>query len=138
MARMKVARTALFQLTAFSSGSNRHYAAQLLIANGASVQKGDRYGNTPLHYAARFREPRFVKLLLDCGADPLSRNVNGYSMLHEVKTVTNATILLEAGADILSTNKAGKTPAETALEWNNTNLHRWFKQQEKTEKAVAP
>ncbi len=129
--------TALLQLMAFSFGSNRYSAAQYLLQEGASVGKGDRYGNTPLSYAARFREPGFVKLLLAHGADITSRNVNGYSVLHQVQTITNAAILLEPGADILSTNIAGQTPAETALEWNKTNLYRWLKDREK-EKAVAP
>ena len=47
-----------------------------LIALGVDVNGRDRFGNTPLHYAARIKDPGLIATLLDSGAaiDPVNRD----------------------------------------------------------------
>lgn len=47
-----------------------------LIDHGVDVNARDRYGNTPLHYAARWKKPELIEMLLNAGAevDPVNRD----------------------------------------------------------------
>jgi len=42
--------------------------AKLLIKNGANINAGDRYGDTPLHFASMNSNKKIVKLLRKHGA----------------------------------------------------------------------
>lgn len=44
----------------------------------------DRHGNPPLHLAVHLRHKEMVRLLLDSGADIISKNGGGWSALQEV------------------------------------------------------
>lgn len=59
----------------------RHEFIKKLIAAGVDVNGRDRYGNTPLHYAARMKDPGLIAMLLDAGAtiDPV--NLDGLTPL---------------------------------------------------------
>lgn len=48
-----------------------------LLARGAPLNATDRSGNTALHHAARTGKPRYVRLLLDAGADRCAVNRKG-------------------------------------------------------------
>jgi len=50
---------------------------EALIRRGGRLNARDFWGWTPLHYAAYIGNPQIVKLLLDRGADPLARNIEG-------------------------------------------------------------
>jgi ankyrin repeat protein len=47
-----------------------------LIDYGVDVNARDRYGNTPLHYAARLKSTELIEMLLDAGAeiDPVNKD----------------------------------------------------------------
>jgi hypothetical protein len=66
-----------------------HYAAThghlavmtLLLDNHAYIDAASPNGTTPLMMAAHYGTPSAVKLLLEAGADPMLRNVQGLSAL---------------------------------------------------------
>ena len=56
--------------------------AQALLAAGAPVDARDSFGNTPLWravFAFRGGEPTLIRMLLDAGADPDSKNLSDRS-----------------------------------------------------------
>jgi tankyrase len=94
---------------------------------GADIHATDKNGVTALHHAVRFRNVVAVRTLIEQGA-----NVNqacrksGSTPLHRAVTSTGAPgtagkhaevldiirLLMEAGADLTVTNKAGWTPVD--------------------------
>jgi uncharacterized protein len=48
-----------------------------LLAAGADPNRADRMGNTPLHVASQINEPARALELLNAGADPMARNLQG-------------------------------------------------------------
>jgi hypothetical protein len=66
--------------------------AELLIAKGAEVNAKDKYGRTPLHWAAKYGRKEIIELLLTNGAD------------------------VNAIADVNRQNQFGKTPLDAAHE----------------------
>jgi ankyrin repeat protein len=55
-----------------------------LIKCGVDVNAKDSYGNTPLHYAARLKNPELIGMLLDAGADIDTANKKGCTPLREM------------------------------------------------------
>ncbi|CDW76924.1 nad(+) adp-ribosyltransferase-3 [Stylonychia lemnae] len=84
------------------------------------VNQKDAHGNTPLHYAAFYRNQNYIKLLLDhLLAEPNSQNNYGYTPLHmslfafdESKdhTPTVEKVLMEFGADLNIEDHNKRTP----------------------------
>ena len=78
----------------------------------------DKYGNTPLHDAARYGHVDVATLLLDRGADVESKTrYIGYTAFHYAAWRGHtdvATLLLDRGADIESKTNTGKTPFQLA------------------------
>jgi uncharacterized protein len=102
---------------------------QILLKAGADVHATDKNGVTALHHAVRFRSPTAVKTLIEHGANVNQAcRRNGSTPLHRAATQTGAPgtagrseaareivqMLLEAGADPSSTNKAGRRPVDYA------------------------
>lgn len=58
-------------------------AAELLIARGANVNAGYRFGNTPLHTAAYNQQPAMAALLVHKGGDVNARTNDGWTPLHK-------------------------------------------------------
>ena len=81
--------------------------AELLIANGADVDGTDKYGNTPLHYAAHHGRKETTKLLITKGADVNVKRDNGKTPLDNAKHYPEV-------ADLIRKH-GGKTDAELAL-----------------------
>ncbi|MCC7249199.1 MAG: ankyrin repeat domain-containing protein [Lysobacter sp.] len=48
-----------------------------LLAAGADPNRADRMGNTPLHVAGQINEPARALDLLQAGADPMAKNLQG-------------------------------------------------------------
>lgn len=64
----------------------------------ADLNARNRFGSTALHGAVQNKDPEMVRLLLDAGANPDTRNASGYPPLSEVIDLNIARMLLDAGA----------------------------------------
>ena len=53
----------------------KHEVPELLIAKGADVNTKNKYGVTPLHFAARYGRKETVELLIAKGADVCVRKL---------------------------------------------------------------
>ena len=105
---------------------NRADVVQVLLGAGAEVNAADGHGYTPLHWAVQPHvDTVIVEVLLQAGADVDARSTyplryaGGHescgriSPLHWAAWVNNASaakILLDAGADLESTDNDGQTP----------------------------
>lgn len=83
-----------------------------LIACGVHVNAKDRYGNTPLFYAARAKNVEAMKALLDAGAEVDTKNADGITPLRELLAkkpynLEAVDLLLSQGADMHQTNEGG-------------------------------
>jgi len=98
---------------------------QYLLDNGAVIEADEigLYGGKPLHWASE-HAPGCVKLLLERGANPMSRNLmpgdfEGFTPLHMMASQSNeeldcARLLLAVGADPAARDAKGQTPIEVA------------------------
>ena len=48
--------------------------AKFLLEKGVLVNKGNKFGQSPFHYAALYEQNNFISLLLEAGADPEQRD----------------------------------------------------------------
>ncbi len=93
-------------------------AAALLLQYGADVHARGKYGDTPLHDAARLGTPAAVQLLLQHGADINATDTRNETPLHEAawsNTPEVVALLLQNGADASVRDRHNKTP----LDWAN-------------------
>ena len=92
-------------------------ALAMEVSNGALVNANDRFGHTPLHYAAYKGNARFVDYLLRNGGDPNVRGRHDSTPLHSAawgRNMAVAEVLLEDGADVDASTDEGETPGMTA------------------------
>jgi uncharacterized protein len=86
---------------------------ELLIANGAQINRRARDGSDALMYAARNGDSQAVKALLKAGASVKTADNQGETAL--IKAVTfscdeqTVRTLIEAGADLKATNHKGQS-----------------------------
>jgi len=90
-----------------------------LIERGVPVDARDRYGNTPLYYAAQAKNVAAMQALLDAGADVNTKNEEEVTPLREllVRKPLNleaVELLLSHGADMHQANPGGVSIKEYA------------------------
>jgi len=91
--------------------------AKLLLEHGADLNAKNKYGWTPLHYAALNGRVDIVATLLEHGADPNVQDKFGRTPLHLAASegrVDVVRLLLERGADPTVKDKDGDTPLDIA------------------------
>ena len=92
--------------------------AQEHLNNGEDVNARDKYGGTPIHYAAAWsKNPKVVQVLLDAEANIMARNELGYTPLHLATTNMEnpeAIIMVLLNAVGRVKDKIGKTPFDSA------------------------
>jgi ankyrin repeat protein len=94
--------------------------AESLLASGVDPDQPDRYGASPLYYAASFNQTEIVELLLAYHADPNARlniNRNPATPLQNAASVGNLRIiriLIAAGASVNTKGAAGRTALHSA------------------------
>lgn len=77
-------------------------AVELLLDYGADVDAKDKYGNTPLHDAAKYGNISICKLLLGYGADIDAANKWGQTPMHVAAFERQEEVfdfLIRSGAD---------------------------------------
>jgi ankyrin repeat protein len=97
------------------SWDGRIESVQTLLTNGARTDVADADGDTPLHHAARTRDPIIAAMLLDAGADPSRPNREGLTPVGVACRAGNEPVvrlLLERGG---GGDVAGAIPALVAL-----------------------
>lgn len=106
-----------------------------LLNEGGDPREGnpDDYGNTPLHYAARYCNLKLAKMLRKAGAEPNQLNELGQNSLGtacmfnapEPRQKAHLHLvqwLINNGADVNNVDKGGHTPLEMASSWGNMAL----------------
>lgn len=110
-------------------------AAAKLLLKGAVVNKCNRFGQTPLHYASEELNEEMVAMLLRHKADPDVRDRNGNTALHAVikKPTTNfeeseeiVRLLLENGANVHVKDEDGRTALHYVVDTDDVMLRTIF------------
>ncbi len=98
----------------FAASHGSPIAIQKLLEAGAQIECEKRSAVTPLHYAIADSAPiANVEALLEHGADPDSRDILAFSVLHtavSLATPQHLLLLLRAGANIEVYDGNGNTP----------------------------
>ena len=87
------------------------------VQQGALINATDRFGHTPIHYAAYKGNARIVDYLLNNGGNPNIRGRHESTPLHSAawgKNMQVLELLLEDGADVNARTDEGETPGMTA------------------------
>ena len=95
------------------AAENSTQVARLLLSHGARIDAQDKYGQTPLFWAAVFGgDSKLVALLLDNGAKASAQNLSGRTPLHEAAynaSTQTVELLVARGADVNAKDANGNT-----------------------------
>jgi hypothetical protein len=101
---------------------NRKEILNLLLEDGADLDKKNNAGQTPLFLACELGHTDIAKLLLDFGANPnLVLDDNGHTVLHYLAEIDwkvseeIINLLCKSGVDVNKENNTGKTPLHGAF-----------------------
>ena len=89
-------------------------ALRQLLADGADVNARNKFGDTPLHFAAQRKHVEAVRLLLAAGANVNARGLQEVTPLHGAVGAETVSLLLAAGADVNARSEFGATPLHKA------------------------
>ncbi len=88
----------------------------------ALINAADAAGNTPLHHAAGYGNPKVFKLLVDNGADVNAKNRRKSTPLHwAIRDEAKVRLLLDKAADINARQNDGRTPLYLAASLGSGN-----------------
>ena len=102
----------------FKSAGSAH--VRTCVASGASLERRDRSGRTPLHVAAEFGNAEQVVAILELGAGIGSKDENGATPLHSAarnRTAATVAALVRAGAEVDAADERGMTPLHIAARY---------------------
>src|SRR5439155_14255150 len=113
-----------------NNGAGQLACLRMLAHAGADLEaKSAFYGRTALHQAAGNGTVTVVKDLIILGADTSARTAEGNTPLHEAcktarkkERLETVQTLVEAGCDPLAKNRAGKRPADIALQFDHSDV----------------
>jgi ankyrin repeat protein len=80
---------------------------------GSNINTKDKYGRTPLHYAAIIHNPLYIEVLLNAGADVDAQDCDGNTPLHlamSVPLIDSCVALLAGGASLHKENFRDEKP----------------------------
>eukprot|EP00160_Parvularia_atlantis_P021053 Unigene8966_Nuclearia_a/m.27450 Unigene8966_Nuclearia_a/g.27450 ORF Unigene8966_Nuclearia_a/g.27450 Unigene8966_Nuclearia_a/m.27450 type:complete len:176 (+) Unigene8966_Nuclearia_a:57-584(+) len=97
-----------------AASDDRRSDVVAMLDAGASVDARDDNGYSPLQAAASYGHAELLELLLKRGANPIIRDCDDDTPLHQAETVACAQLLLDHGADLLAKNSEGLTAEEVA------------------------
>ncbi|EAY14518.1 hypothetical protein TVAG_388490 [Trichomonas vaginalis G3] len=95
---------------------------EYFISHGGFINKSDKYGETSLHYAARYNSKEIAERLLSRGANINKKDNSGKTALHIAAMVNSkevAELLLSRGANINERDNSGKTALHIAASKNS-------------------
>jgi ankyrin repeat protein len=101
-----------------------------LIRAGASLERTDRWGHTPLFFVQGQSAAKLLPLLLDAGADPDHRTLDGDTLRHRALRVGDEKLWRaltppdDERETILQRGRLSDTPLIAAAEGRNVNLVR--------------
>jgi hypothetical protein len=96
-----------------------------LLNEGADVNAKNKYGQTPLHWAATWGHLDIVKLLVDRGADINAKDEDGETPLHWAAANDHLDVvefLLDRGADVNAKSGYGQTPLHWAATYSRLDI----------------
>lgn len=101
-----------------AAGRGHVKIVSFLFEKGASVDRKDELGRSPVHLAAMNGHSEVVRVLLSNGADPDLKEIHGQTALWQAAFNGHrdvVSLLLRKGADPETEDKMGKTPLSIAL-----------------------
>jgi ankyrin repeat protein len=100
-------------------------AKWIICKQGANVNVKDKYGYTPLHFAAEKGHTAVAELLIKAGADFDAKNDTGDTPLHKAAWKGHTTVvelLIKASADFDEQDEDGYTPLHNAAYNGHTEV----------------
>ncbi|KAF4090779.1 hypothetical protein AMELA_G00056350 [Ameiurus melas] len=103
--------------------------AELLLLNGAEINRANRFGRTPVQVMMMGSE-RMASLLLLHGANPNVVDVSTGAMpLHDAARegfLLTVQLLVRAGADLTALDYSGRSPAQYALQAGHAHIAKYL------------
>lgn len=110
-----------------------HEVVKYLLDHGADLSRPGKGASkmTPIRVAVTRAHPESVRVLLALGADPMEKDLQGFTLLHEAANIGDceiAKLLVSAGCDPLAKASDGSTPLMWAAKHHDPKLKRLLAQ----------